>query len=159
MNILDILTYLKDPNRSQQVQGLGGLLESTLSNMQAKNQYAQNVMERALPNPANLGQVGDREAYKEAADIAFNAMGMAPTGMTVFHGSPYKFSSFDPTKIGSGEGAQAFGYGHYVAQSPDVAKEYRTALSEPELFKKGRQIKTSAGSNMDTAKAWLQDSF
>lgn len=82
-----------------------------------------------------------------------------PMGMVVYHGSPAKFSRFDPKKIGSGEGAQAYGYGHYVAQSPSVAKEYRTALSEPELFKKGRQIKTTAGSNMDTAKAWLQDSF
>ena len=82
-----------------------------------------------------------------------------PIGMMVYHGSPAKFSRFDPTKIGSGEGAQAYGYGHYVAQNPAVAKEYRTALSEPELFVKGRQIKTAAGSNMDTAKAWLQDSF
>ena len=82
-----------------------------------------------------------------------------PIGLTVFHGSPAKFQKFDPTKIGSGEGAQAYGYGHYVAESPAVAKEYRTALSEPELFVKDRQIKTTAGSNMDTAKAWLQDSF
>ena len=82
-----------------------------------------------------------------------------PIGMMVYHGSPAKFSRFDPTKIGSGEGAQAYGYGHYVAQNPAVAKEYRTVLSEPELFVKGRQIKTAAGSNMDTAKAWLQDSF
>jgi hypothetical protein len=82
-----------------------------------------------------------------------------PMGLTVFHGSPAKFNRFDPTKIGSGEGAQAYGYGHYVAESPAVAREYRTALSEPELFKKGRQIKTTAGSNMDTAKAWLQEAF
>lgn len=82
-----------------------------------------------------------------------------PMGLTVFHGSPAKFNRFDRTKIGSGEGAQAYGYGHYVAQNPAVAKEYRTVLSEPELFVKGRQIKTTAGSNMDTAKAWLQDSF
>ena len=80
-------------------------------------------------------------------------------GMIVFHGSPAKFSKFDPAKIGTGEGAQAYGYGHYVAESPAVAKEYRTALSEPEMFKKGRQIKTTAGSNMDTAKAWLQEAF
>ena len=28
-------------------------------------------------------------------------------GLTAYHGSPYRFSKFDPTKIGSGEGAQA----------------------------------------------------
>lgn len=50
-----------------------------------------------------------------------------PIGLTVYHGSPAKFTKFDPTKIGSGEGAQAYGYGHYVAQSPGVAKEYSKA--------------------------------
>ena len=45
-------------------------------------------------------------------------------GMTVYHGSPYKFAKFDPSKIGSGEGAQAYGHGLYVAENPNVAKEY-----------------------------------
>lgn len=52
-----------------------------------------------------------------------------PMGLTVFHGSPAKFQKFDPTKIGSGEGAQSYGYGHYVAESPDVAKSYADKLS------------------------------
>jgi hypothetical protein len=50
-------------------------------------------------------------------------------GATVWHGSPYAFKRFDPTKIGSGEGAQAYGYGHYLAEAPGVAKEYRDKLS------------------------------
>lgn len=85
MNLLDIISYLKDPNRTQQVQGFGGLLEDTLSNMQRKSQYATNVMEKALPNPSNLGEVGDRGAYKEAANMAFDALSFAPAGMTSFN--------------------------------------------------------------------------
>jgi len=42
-----------------------------------------------------------------------------------YHGSPYKFDQFDDSKIGTGEGTQAYGLGHYVAQSEDVAKYYR----------------------------------
>lgn len=53
-----------------------------------------------------------------------------PIGMVVYHGSPAKFSRFDPTKIGSGEGAQAYGYGHYVAQNPAVAKDYQRRLAK-----------------------------
>lgn len=53
-----------------------------------------------------------------------------PIGMTVYHGSPAKFSRFDPTKIGSGEGAQAYGYGHYVAEAPGVAKDYQRRLAK-----------------------------
>jgi len=58
------------------------------------------------------------------------AEGYNPMGLTVFHGSPAKFSKFDRTKIGSGEGAQAYGYGHYVAESPDVARRYQMGLTQ-----------------------------
>lgn len=50
-------------------------------------------------------------------------------GLTAYHGSPYRFSKFDPTKIGTGEGAQAYGYGHYFAEAPGVAQGYREKLS------------------------------
>lgn len=58
------------------------------------------------------------------------AEGYNPMGLTVYHGSPAKFSKFDRTKIGSGEGAQAYGYGHYVAESPDVARRYQMGLTQ-----------------------------
>lgn len=61
-----------------------------------------------------------------------------PEGVTVeesklplaeaYHGSPYEFEAFDNSKIGSGEGAQAFAYGHYVAESPDLAQFYQNKL-------------------------------
>jgi hypothetical protein len=45
---------------------------------------------------------------------------------TVFHGSPHKFDRFDSSKIGTGEGAQAYGHGLYLADSPAVAGSYKT---------------------------------
>ena len=45
--------------------------------------------------------------------------------MVVYHGSPHKFDAFDASKIGTGEGAQAYGHGMYLAESPDVAKTYK----------------------------------
>lgn len=53
-----------------------------------------------------------------------------PTGMTVWHGSPYKFTAFDASKIGSGEGAQAYGHGLYVAENPAIAKEYQKNVKD-----------------------------
>jgi len=47
------------------------------------------------------------------------------TGAIVYHGSPHKFDKFDSSKIGTGEGAQAYGHGLYLAESPDVAKSYQ----------------------------------
>ena len=46
--------------------------------------------------------------------------------LTVFHGSPHKFSKFDASKIGTGEGAQAYGHGLYFAENPAVAKSYQS---------------------------------
>lgn len=46
------------------------------------------------------------------------------TGAILWHGSPHKFDAFDSSKIGTGEGAQAYGHGLYLADAPDVAKTY-----------------------------------
>lgn len=51
------------------------------------------------------------------------------TGAIVWHGSPHKFDKFDSSKIGTGEGAQAYGHGLYLAESPDVATQYQKTLS------------------------------
>jgi hypothetical protein len=48
-----------------------------------------------------------------------------------YHGSPHKFEEFDIRKIGTGEGAQAYGRGLYFAENEDIAKHYRDTLSEP----------------------------
>ena len=47
---------------------------------------------------------------------------------TVYHGSPYRFDRFDSSKIGTGEGAQAYGHGLYLADSPAVAGGYAKNL-------------------------------
>lgn len=46
-----------------------------------------------------------------------------------YHGSPHDFDRFDLSKIGTGEGAQAFGFGLYFAESRDVADSYRATLA------------------------------
>ena len=47
----------------------------------------------------------------------------------VWHGSPHKFLQFDSSKIGTGEGAQAYGHGLYLADSQAVAGSYQQKLS------------------------------
>lgn len=58
------------------------------------------------------------------------ATGFAPLAMTAWHGSPHTFDKFSLDKIGTGEGAQAYGHGLYLAESPDVAKGYQEKLSK-----------------------------
>ena len=51
--------------------------------------------------------------------------------MTAWHGSPHDHDGFDSFKIGTGEGAQAYGWGHYFAEAREVAEWYRNTLSKP----------------------------
>ena len=46
------------------------------------------------------------------------------------HGTPHDFSKFELEKIGTGEGAQAFGYGLYFTENDNIAKSYAKKLSE-----------------------------
>ncbi len=50
-------------------------------------------------------------------------------GLKLYHGSPHDFDKFSMDKIGTGEGAQAYGHGLYFAESEGVAKSYRDVLS------------------------------
>src|SRR3972149_381916 len=53
----------------------------------------------------------------------------APSGrILAYHGSPHTFDRFDFSKMGTGEGAQAYGHGLYFAESPGVAKAYQQNL-------------------------------
>jgi len=47
----------------------------------------------------------------------------------VWHGSPHKFARPDLSQIGTGEGAQAFGWGFYTAEARNVGEGYREQLS------------------------------
>ena len=51
-----------------------------------------------------------------------------PVGIIAFHGSGADFDEFKLEKIGTGEGAQAYGYGLYFTDSEDIAKFYRDAI-------------------------------
>ena len=61
--------------------------------------------------------------------------------MDVWHGSPYRFNRFDSSKIGSGEGAQAYAYGHYLGEARGTGEAYKETLKSKQFAKiveKGR---------------------
>ena len=62
----------------------------------------------------------------------FSNATVAPAGLQylpAFHGTPYDFEKFRMDKIGSGEGAQAFGYGLYFSGARAVGVGYRDKLT------------------------------
>jgi hypothetical protein len=68
-------------------------------------------------------------------------------GHIAYHGSPYKFDKFSLDKIGTGEGAQAYGHGLYLAEAPDVAKSYQALHGAAELRKGGNRVAMYGGEN------------
>ena len=50
--------------------------------------------------------------------------GIRQRGIIGYHGSPHKFDKFKHEAMGSGEGAQAYGWGTYIAENPEVAQSY-----------------------------------
>lgn len=117
---------------------LRGLLDDPLGTL-------QQVVGDANDRARNFNQLGDRSAAETMASVkagkglgsgpASNALlgkiadAYNPVAMTVWHGSPHQFSKFDASKIGTGEGAQAYGHGLYLAESPETAGFYREKLT------------------------------
>src|SRR5215472_5232639 len=101
-----------------------------------------NDQSLTMPSPNVSPLVGSIGAHpitaatqQRAQDYANVLAGMdaGPIGsIRAYHGSPYAFEKFDPAKIGTGEGAQAYGHGLYFAGSEAVARNYRDKLSWPQ---------------------------
>lgn len=82
------------------------------------------------PNALAMALMPGAKVAGRAAGVAERAAETAvEKGIRAFHGSPYDFEKFDMSKMGSGQGAQMFGKGHYFAESEDVAKHYRDMLA------------------------------
>ena len=71
------------------------------------------------------GSVMDTPVLAERRQLLDPVYGMMPVaGISAFHGSPHLFNKFRMDKIGTGEGAQAYGHGLYFAENPAVAKTH-----------------------------------
>jgi len=57
-----------------------------------------------------------------------------------YHGTPHKVDKFTTGKIGTGEGAQAYGWGLYFAQGKAVAEGYQQKLTQAEFLADGVRI-------------------
>lgn len=80
-------------------------------------------------DPRSVGNQIVVNMATSAAPVDVRGGARAVQGVRAYHGSPHRFDRFDMSRIGTGEGAQAYGHGLYFAQSEDVARQYRDALS------------------------------
>lgn len=60
---------------------------------------------------------------------------------TAYHGTPHVFDRFDISRIGTGEGNAAYGWGLYFAQEEAVARNYQQALAPtPKMAVRGEDV-------------------
>jgi hypothetical protein len=147
-NVAAALKYLQDK------ADLRGRFERATSLDPQEQDMADIAVETAAGFIPGVGQAlaaRDVERARRADDPAGMAMasiGAIPGGrlagllkrydpvmqqLDVYHGTPHKFPAteanplgeFDASKIGTGEGAQAYGHGIYYAENPEVAKGYQ----------------------------------
>ena len=91
----------------------------------------------SLALAAMLKAPGAARKVTKATDVASDVAGIAkvepPTetqpGIIAFHGSGADFDEFKLEKIGTGEGAAAFGYGLYFTNNKDIGDFYKNALT------------------------------
>jgi hypothetical protein len=126
----DVLPYVY--SRSDALKrSLGDLASNPADMLGMRNAQLKN----ATDNVAGGGLLAPQgsEARQRWSD-ALDAMAPGLLGITVYHGSPHVFDRFDPTKIGTGEGAQAYGHGLYFAENPGVAASYAKTLAPMKAF-------------------------
>lgn len=88
----------------------------------------------ALQGVKAAGRFAGPELARGLENYMVKAGGILP--MDTWHGSPHRFppsknnplGEFDASKIGTGEGAQAYGAGAYLAESRGVAQSYKDTL-------------------------------
>jgi hypothetical protein len=102
----------------------------------------------AVKGAAALSRYAGPELARGLENYMVKSGGILP--MDTWHGSPHRFpptaknplGEFDASKIGTGEGAQAYGHGLYLAEDPSVGAAYRRQLSgtvqRPDVEYKGK---------------------
>ena len=108
-------------------QAVGGAINSMATLPQRAIQNSQFALDTGTYDPA----VPLEAAMTTMGATPFGS-GMAGTSpvfgagpIKAYHGSPHDFDAFDLSKIGTGEGAQAYGHGLYFAENEAIAKAYR----------------------------------
>jgi hypothetical protein len=163
------LAFLNLPQPDEQPQGRQNLLtppwayannpvgtETTQGVGMPQGPFNQVQWVRPDGTPVTAGDMAQahgqvQQAMELAPTIALGMLGDAP-GIKAYHGSPYSFDAFDASKIGTGEGAQAFGHGLYFADAESTARSYRDRLANGRLTIDGQPtLPTTPAQNLVVA--------
>lgn len=84
----------------------------------------------ALEQTMYSGEYTDPTGLAQRQEVNIPAEFDSPEFSIVYHGSGNKFSHFDHSHMGEGEGQQAYGWGTYVTQVKNIGKDYAVASAK-----------------------------
>jgi hypothetical protein len=124
---------------------IGGTAGGVVSKAPQATKFVNNLSGGKIGNA--LKPIGDKITNSKLYDaLMTDIKAFNPNKQTAYHGSPYDFNKFSNEAIGTGEGAQAHGLGHYAAKQKNIAENYANVLSNEkpiEIKYKGEKYKVN----------------
>jgi len=138
-----------------QLEGIKGLITDPVGTAKGAYEAARAVVRDPSVLAAALSQMGQKAMSGPlgAGEVIGEMLGPmrgkpVMAEIDVYHGTPHRFpgteanplGEFDASKINTGEGAQAFGHGIYLAESPKVAEGYKERLAASSYMKDSQSV-------------------
>jgi hypothetical protein len=144
MGVMDRVAALGD-----MLSGVAGVVAPAAAASRAGTPAATALMEGLLGgSPTQQAASDTMRAVGRDVVERLNQPGQMPTtyanpipGLRLYHGSPHDFDRFSMSKIGTGEGAQAYGHGLYFAENEGIARSYRDNLLDARIPQVNEQLK------------------
>ena len=108
-------------------------------------QRRKNSMANEGGNVNSVAEAQEQGLFRDGHFEADNAVITEPGvtfSITALHASPHSFRKFDTAFMGKGEGAQAFGWGLYFAENPEVNRSYMNQFAQDKATWKFREVET-----------------
>jgi len=117
-------------------------------------QRRKNSMANEGGNVNSVAEAQEQGLFRDGHFEAGNAVITEPGvtfSITALHASPHSFRKFDTAFMGKGEGAQAYGWGLYFAENPEVNRSYLNQFAQDKATWKFREVETAAIEEMQRA--------
>jgi hypothetical protein len=128
MGLAELLASIGDPEAQGSAEASQAMSPAVISHLAGMLADAQGRAGLGYDPRQSLAQNALNPAGLEQAQSI--AMSSGPGAIRAYHGSPHDFDAFDSSKIGTGEGAQAYGHGLYFAENPEVADLYSRVVTK-----------------------------
>ena len=117
-----------------------GNVASSLNNVKSALEQAGEREDMTLKAAQEQGLF--RNGHFEADNAVITEPGVT-FSISALHASPYSFRKFSTDFMGKGEGAQAYGWGLYFAESPEVNRDYMNWFAQDNATWKFGDVETS----------------